>query len=725
MDIKVLNKRMHKLLIVSIMMVMAILLMAFIFINHADNSLNNATYTTMNQQVDLCKQRISSKKYTDLTLLRVLSKELTNNDDIDDVLVRMENENNFTSVLYVDTNDDMHVSSRDMHITYSDLSKDIRRKISQSFLEKNSASIQMDYMNENEFVITYTVPVYDQSNQIMGVLCANSSLQSYTKLMKGTIHGGNLYITDLKDFYGIQKDEESKDVLAVLKHLDLSEKINGLIGVNGDEHGIVVKNMGIRGWYICYVNSAKSLNNPIYLMSRATNFVLVVFVLVVILLFYIAYRMMEKNHREMEHITYTDRLTGALSTIRFIELVKSYDEKGYHYSLVALNMRRFKFMNEILGREKSDEFLCRIVSCIKQSLQKDEFICRDSADVFYMLLMELDKNKISSRIDAMFRDIRNNTKDFSYEYEFSCGVISNVTEKEKYSFEQMLTNVMFALAQSKEMSSENICYFDEEVHKKKEFENYVESNMQQALDSQYFEMVLQPKIDLNTNKVVAAESLVRWRLEDGTYLPPSSFVGIFEKNRFCSKLDFYMLRKAVGQIREWMDMGIEPVNISVNQSKIVFYHENYISELKALLNEYHVSAKYITLEVLESTVIEDIEMFNQILYEVRRLGFSISLDDFGSGYSSLNVLSQLQIDELKIDRIFLHTNSEIGNQKTKWILESIISFAKKSHILVVVEGVESNQDDLFIKKLGADVGQGYYYGRPLSVSSFSDLIRDK
>lgn len=724
MDIKVLNKRMHKLLIISIMMVMAILLMAFIFINHADNSLNNATYTTMNQQVDLCKQRISSKKYTDLTLLRVLSKELTNNDDIDDVLVRMENENNFTSVLYVDTNDDMHVSSRDMHITYSDLSKDIRRKISQSFLEKNSASIQMDYMNENEFVITYTVPVYDQSNQIMGVLCANSSLQSYTKLMKGTIHGGNLYITDLKDFYGIQKDEESKDVLAVLKHLDLSERINGLIGVNGDEHGIVVKNMGIRGWYICYVNSAKSLNNPIYLMSRATNFVLVVFVLVVILLFYIAYRMMEKNHREMEHITYTDRLTGALSTIRFIELVKSYDEKGYHYSLVALNMRRFKFMNEILGREKSDEFLCRIVSCIKQSLQKDEFICRDSADVFYMLLMELDKNKISSRIDAMFHDIRNNTKDFSYEYEFSCGVISNVTEKEKYSFEQMLTNVMFALAQSKEMSSENICYFDEEVHKKKEFENYVESNMQQALDSQYFEMVLQPKIDLNTNKVVAAESLVRWRLEDGTYLPPSSFVGIFEKNRFCSKLDFYMLRKAIAQIREWMDMGIEPVNISVNQSKIVFYHENYISELKALLNEYHVSAKYITLEVLESTVIEDIEMFNQILYEVRRLGFSISLDDFGSGYSSLNVLSQLQIDELKIDRIFLHTNSEIGNQKTKWILESIISFAKKSHILVVVEGVESNQDDLFIKKLGADVGQGYY-GRPLSVSSFSDLIRDK
>ena len=622
-------------------------------------------------------------------------------------------------ILYIDINNNMHVSSGDMHITYNDLSKDLKNEISKGFSGKNSTSIQM---NKNRLIVTYTVPVYGNSNHIMGVLCANGSLTPYSLLLKKSINGGNLYITNLKDFYGIQKDEDSNDVLAVLKHVDISEKINGLIGVNGDEHGIVVKSMGIHGWYICYVNSAKSLNNPIYMMSRATNFVLVVFVLVVILLFYIAYRIMEKNHKEMENIAYTDRLTEAVSTIRFMELVKTYDGNNHQYSLVALNMRRFKFMNEILGRRKSDEILRRIVACIKPMLKKDEIICRDSADVFYILLTDTKEIEISNRINAMFDEIRKNTKDFQYEYEFCCGVISNVTDEEKYSYEQMLTNVMFALAQSKEMSSGNICFFDEEVHKKKEFENFVESNMQQALDSERFEMVLQPKIDLNTNKVFAAEALVRWKLDNGTYLPPSSFVGLFEKNRFCSKLDFYMLRKAFTQIREWMDMGIEPVNISVNQSKIVFYHKNYISELKALLNEYQVSAKYITLEVLESTVIEDIQMFNQILTEVKKLGFSVSLDDFGSGYSSLNVLSQLHIDELKIDRIFLHTNSEMENQKTKWILESIISFAKKSHILVVVEGVESSEDDVFIRELKADIGQGYFYGRPLSICAFSDLI---
>lgn len=719
MDINVLNKRMHKLLTVAIMMVMVILIMAFVFINHADNSLNKATYTTMNQEMDLCAQRISAQKDVDLTLLKVLSKELIYDSDVDTLLMRMKEENDFTSILYIDINNNMHVSSGDMHITYNDLSKDLKNEISKGFSGKNSTSIQM---NKNRLIVTYTVPVYGNSNHIMGVLCANGSLTPYSLLLKKSINGGNLYITNLKDFYGIQKDEDSNDVLAVLKHVDISEKINGLIGVNGDEHGIVVKSMGFHGWYICYVNSAKSLNNPIYMMSRATNFVLVVFVLVVILLFYIAYRIMEKNHKEMENIAYTDRLTEAVSTIRFMELVKTYDGNNHQYSLVALNMRRFKFMNEILGRKKSDEILRRIVACIKPMLKNDEIICRDSADVFYILLTDTNEIEISNRINAMFDEIRKNTKDFQYEYEFCCGVISNVTDEEKYSYEQMLTNVMFALAQSKEMSSGNICFFDEEVHKKKEFENFVESNMQQALDSERFEMVLQPKIDLNTNKVFAAEALVRWKLDNGTYLPPSSFVGIFEKNRFCSKLDFYMLRKAFTQIREWMDMGIEPVNISVNQSKIVFYHENYISELKALLNEYQVSAKYITLEVLESTVIEDIQMFNQILSEVKKLGFSVSLDDFGSGYSSLNVLSQLHIDELKIDRIFLHTNSEMENQKTKWILESIISFAKKSHILVVVEGVESSEDDVFIRELKADIGQGYFYGRPLSICAFSDLI---
>lgn len=716
MDASVLRKRIYKLLTFSVLMVFSILLMAFLFINHTDDSLNKATYTTMNQEIDLCKQRISSKKNTDLVLLNTFARNLNMETDLNSSLLEMKKESDFSSIQFIDMNHNVYSSEKNSKLLYDDLSDEYKDKIKSGFEGKQSA-----FKQKNNDRLTYITPVYEDANQIVGVLCADSGLQPYMDLMKKSISGGNLYVTDLKDFYGIQKDSESNEVLAVLKNMGLSEKVSGLIGVKGQEHGIVVKKTEIQGWYLCYVNSAKSLNYSMYVMSRTTNYVLMLFVIVVILLLWIAYRMMVKNNDEMEKLAYTDQLTGAVSFARFTQLVRMYAHKNNDYSLVSLNLRRFKFMNEILGRDKSDDFLCRIVNCIKPMLKKDEIICRDSADVFYMLLIGTDENVISNRIHAIFNSIRQNTKDFCYEYEFCCGVISNST----YSFEQMLTNVMFALAQSKEMASENICFFDEEVHKKKEFENFVESNMQQALDSNCFEMVLQPKVDLDTNLVVSAEALVRWKLEDGTYLPPSSFVGIFEKNRFCSKLDFYMLRKAIQQIRKWIDMGIHPVNISVNQSKIVFYHENYISELKSLLKEYDVSASYITLEVLESTVIEDFKLFNQILSEVKKLGFSVSLDDFGSGYSSLNVLSKLDIDELKIDRIFLHTDSELENKKTKWILEAIINIAKKSNIRVVVEGVESIEDDRFIRCIGANVGQGYYYSRPLAIDAFNDLIHKK
>lgn len=716
MDASVLRKRIYKLLTFSVLMVLSILLMAFLFINHTDDSLNKATYTTMNQEIDLCKQRISSKKNTDLVLLNTYARNLNMETDLNSSLLEMKKESDFSSIQFIDMNHNVYSSENNSKLLYNDLSDEYKDKIKSSFEGKQSA-----FKEKNNDRLTYIMPVYEDANQIVGVLCADSGLQPYMDLMKKSISGGNLFVTDLKDFYGIQKDSESNEVLAVLKNMDLSEKVSGLIGVKGQEHGIVVKKTEIQGWYLCYVNSAKSLNYSMYVMSRTTNYVLMLFVIVVILLLWIAYRMMVKNNEEMEKLAYTDQLTGAVSFARFTQLVRMYAHKNNDYSLVSLNLRRFKFMNEILGRDKSDDFLCRIVTCIKPMLKKDEIICRDSADVFYMLLIGTDESVISNRIHAIFNSIRQNTKDFCYEYEFCCGVISNST----YSFEQMLTNVMFALAQSKEMASENICFFDEEVHKKKEFENFVESNMQQALDSNCFEMVLQPKVDLDTNLVVSAEALVRWKLEDGTYLPPSSFVGIFEKNRFCSKLDFYMLRKAIQQIRKWIDMGIHPVNISVNQSKIVFYHENYISELKSLLREYDVSASYITLEVLESTVIEDFKLFNQILSEVKKLGFSVSLDDFGSGYSSLNVLSKLDIDELKIDRIFLHTDSELENKKTKWILEAIINIAKKSNIRVVVEGVESIEDDRFIRCIGANVGQGYYYSRPLAIDVFNDLIHKK
>lgn len=212
MDINMLQKRIHKLLIISVMMVLSILVMAFLFIDHGDDSLNHATYTTMNQEIDLCKQRISSQKHTDFVLLNTWAKSLSNNTDIDSSLAEMKKENAFTSVLYIDSQRDIHFTNPSTHVEYNDLSKVYKSKVDSAFLGKQSAFIRKRNVITKEFVITYIVPVYDSSKNVTGVLSAISSLKPYANLMRKSIYGGNLYITDLKDFYGIQKDKESKDV---------------------------------------------------------------------------------------------------------------------------------------------------------------------------------------------------------------------------------------------------------------------------------------------------------------------------------------------------------------------------------------------------------------------------------------------------------------------------------------------------------------------------------
>ena len=333
MDASVLRKRIYRLLTFSVLMVLSILLMAFLFINHTDDSLNKATYTTMNQEIDLCKQRISSKKNTDLVLLKTFARNLNMETDLNISLLEMKKESDFSSIQFIDTNHNMYSSEKNSKLLYDDLSDEYKDKIKSGFEGKQSA-----FKQKNNDRLTYIMPVYEGANQIVGVLCADSGLQPYMDLMKKSISGGNLYVTDLKVFYGIQKDSESKEVLAVLKNMDLSEKVNGLIGVKGQEHGIVVKKTGIQGWYLCYVNSAKSLNNSMYVMSRTTNYVLMLFVIVVILLLWLAYRMMVKSNEEMEKLAYTDQLTGAVSFARFTQLVRMYAHKNNDYSLVSLNM---------------------------------------------------------------------------------------------------------------------------------------------------------------------------------------------------------------------------------------------------------------------------------------------------------------------------------------------------------------------------------------------------
>lgn len=244
--------------------------------------------------------------------------------------------------------------------------------------------------------------------------------------------------------------------------------------------------------------------------------------------------------------------------------------------------------------------------------------------------------------------------------------------------------------------------------------------MQPALQSHEFKLFLQPKNDLKNDEIIGAEALVRWQKPDGSYRYPNEFIPLFEENGFCVNLDMYMLERVCEQIRAWIDSGIEPIPISVNQSKLLFANGNYPEVLTQLVNRYQISPSLITLEILERTAVGDFEQIRSQIDVLRSKGFKVSMDDFGSGYSSLNMLYHLNIDELKLDRGFVQKTSYGDNGRRLIILEQIISFAKKLGISTVAEGIETQTDKDTMVKLSCDYGQGYFYGHPISAEEFSE-----
>ncbi|NBK96854.1 MAG: EAL domain-containing protein [Erysipelotrichia bacterium] len=233
-------------------------------------------------------------------------------------------------------------------------------------------------------------------------------------------------------------------------------------------------------------------------------------------------------------------------------------------------------------------------------------------------------------------------------------------------------------------------------------------------------MYLQPKISIESGKVIGAEALARWVVDGEVQYYPDEFIPIFENNGFICELDLYMLEEVCICLKTGIEKGLDMIPISINQSKVLFYRTNYLDSLKEILNCYKVDPSLIIIEVTETVTMENMSGVKDIIKGLHDLGFKVSMDDFGSGYSSLNVLQKLDIDELKLDRVFL-MNSEYTFKQRK-VIESIVRLAKELNISTVSEGVETKEQLAFLKAISCDIAQGYYYSKPVFYRVLIDEI---
>ena len=291
----------------------------------------------------------------------------------------------------------------------------------------------------------------------------------------------------------------------------------------------------------------------------------------------------------------------------------------------------------------------------------------------------------------------------------------------------LIGEASFAKSLIKENVTKAFEIYSPKIEEKINYEHKIERRMEDAVKNDEFFVMYQPKIELSTDKIIGAEALVRWNSSDPElgFLSPAKFIPLFEKNGFIEELDFIVYEKVFKFLRNQMDIGNNVVPISVNMSRNHTKEDkinNFISRFVSTFNKYNLSPDLVEVEILEQSVADDKNILQQVIDALHNNGFSIAMDDFGSGESSLNMLSSIPIDVVKFDQNFLRNNSSL--EESSDFITSLVDLGKKLNKKTVFEGVETKEQRDFLRSINCDVVQGYFYSKPLSENDFIQFVKD-
>ena len=390
------------------------------------------------------------------------------------------------------------------------------------------------------------------------------------------------------------------------------------------------------------------------------------------------------------------------------------------YCIVAIDIEHFRLFNKLYGRSSGDEVIRYIYTCLKQSaLEYDGIDAYLGGDNFVAFLPDDDEvlNNIRQKIIKKFSEWNNTSAFFPL---FGVYTIKDTSVLP----ELMYDHAMLALSHAEEDYKWHICRYTIEMESSLEKEVYLLAAIEEGLEKGEFTFFAQPQCNIATGQIVGAEALVRWQKPDGEVLLPGGFIPVLEKNKMIDQLDRYVWEKVCQWLKGWIDQGYSPVPISINVSRIDIYAMDVPKYIFSLLEKYQIPEHLIKIEITESAYTENNNRISHAVNTFRNRGLVVMMDDFGCGYSSLNMLKNIPVDVLKLDMRFLQFKEE-ERQKSANILESIVNMAGLLHLPIVVEGVENESQEKFVQKLGCRYIQGFYNYKPLPIKKFEELLRDK
>lgn len=413
-----------------------------------------------------------------------------------------------------------------------------------------------------------------------------------------------------------------------------------------------------------------------------------------------------------------DSLTGLYNRQTFLkkadELVKN--SPANSYSFVYFDIDRFKAINEMFGYVEGDDFLKYIARVISDRPGEYGLCCRVSADIFAMCVKNGDYDLKESLLNDFCAELRKYSARYSITASFGVYLISDRI----MPIDAMLDNAAMAQRSIKGGYKNNVAYWSADLYEKELEERELANSMKTALAEEQFAVYLQPIYDHSTHEMVSAEALARWIHPEKGVIAPNVFIPLFEKNGFVTELDSFVFDKVCAFQKYCLDNNIPTVPISVNLSRVDLFNPNLAEEIFTNFDKFAISPSLLRFEITESAFAKDEERILSTVKKIRAKGFLVEMDDFGSGYSSLNALKNISVDIIKLDMRFLIDDDEGGRGGS--IIGSIIRMTKWLRLPVIAEGVETQTQADFLQSLGCNYVQGYLYAKPMKINEFVTLI---
>ncbi|KMT22870.1 bifunctional diguanylate cyclase/phosphodiesterase [Clostridium cylindrosporum] len=623
-------------------------------------------------------------------------------------------------------------------------------------------------------VMTYYSPLI-KDGKVVGVLTGAKDVESiskslFTSFLNGNGHSfvinkkGDILFEDSK-IYSILDLDKLRSSGTILKELGISSLqgksvISGVKKISlerGDVHIAYTTIEGVNDWILVSVAPSSIVEKRAVDITKYN--LIMYFTICIILFIFTIYIFVSKKraNKIYQKLAYTDYLTGISNYNGFVrDAEKNIAKKSGTWAMIYFDIGSFKVINDMFGHKYGDKLLKEIAKILKGMFGNETIYGRFSNDFFGILFKvpeEEDEPLVTDDI-SMYAELLGHIRDgqvFNPSYTnlkithivseiekkinsikiegqphidllMAYGVCTTVSDKGiSDDIKSVINMANMARITVKGSYQRRLAFFNEAIRQDLIDEQNIEKEIVRALENNEFQVYYQPKYELSTEGMVGAEALIRWIHPVKGLIRPDKFIPIAERTGFIIPIGRFVLRSVCESIKEWERKNYKLVPISVNFSRAEMYQSDFIDKAIETITENEVNPELIEIELTESAALNDVEFATNTIMGFKNFGVKVSIDDFGTGYSCLSYLKSMPIDILKIDRSFITDIEE--NDKGKNIVEAIIGLAKSLNLSVVSEGVETESQTNFLKKVGCDLVQGYAFNRPMPKDDFEDLMK--